>query len=212
MCIFGQINSKKFFEQWLKSKIQNQRVFRMGSFSKGMRARKFIFVPWGSFRHLGWHFFAYFVPFLLQNAHFWAYFQISNPDIVEQKSELKNREPKSCQDTTLFPSCKIFKPSDTPTKSLSIFCQKKKFRVLAVDFILANLNFCSGTIISWREVNFLLNREDPYPKYCRRTSQLSNETQFVFLLRLYQKLWLKTDLVTYIYICDLSYPFPAGVL
>ena len=74
MCIFGQINWKKFFEQWVKSKIQNQDFFRMGSFSKELRAHKFIFVPWGSIRFLGRHFFAYFGPFLHQNAHFWAYF------------------------------------------------------------------------------------------------------------------------------------------
>ena len=100
--------------------------YGVGSFSKKIRLHKFIFVPWGSIWFSGRHFFAYFGPFLFQNAHFWAYFQISNPDIVERKSKVKNREPKFCQNTTLFPSCKIFKPSDTPTKSLSIFCPPKK--------------------------------------------------------------------------------------
>ena len=64
---------------------------------------------------------------------------------------------------------------------------------------------------------FYLSRGTPYPKCCLLTSQLLNETRFVYLSCLHQKLWPKTDLVTYIYIYmtfhipsteDVFNPFP----
>ena len=60
---------------------------------------------------------------------------------------------------------------------------------------------------------FCLSRGTSYPKCCRLTSQLSNETRFVYLSCLHQKLWPKTGLITYIHcICDVSYPLFGGVL
>ena len=62
---------------------------------------------------------------------------------------------------------------------------------------------------------FSLSRGTPYPKFCRPTSKLSNETRFVFLSYLDQKLWIKTELITYIYIvyiCDVSCPLHRWVL
>ena len=136
----------------------------------------------------------------------WGFYESSSNDISASKSRRDvlepSLEPPSIPLNTLF-SEKLFAHIRHTLllifKILCIFEEKS-----AKYFFVKNI-----WSLKWI---FSLSRRTPYPKFCRPTSKLSNETRFVFLSYLDQKLWIKTELITYVYICDVSSPLHRWVL
>ena len=130
---------------------------------------------------------------ILKSFKRWGFYKSLSNDISASKIRRDilepSLEPPSIALNTLF-SQKVF--AHIRHTLLSIFKVSDNFDEKSTKY------FFFKNWSSLKQI-FCLSRGTPYPKCCRLTFQLSNETRFVYLSCLHQKLWPKTDPVTYMH-------------